>query len=83
MTAEIAKTITDADIVLFASVSTEVNAVHMDEEFGKATMFGGHIAHGMLSATLLSAVLDNRLPGPGTIYMSQSLRWIGNPTRHP
>ena len=75
MTAEIAKTITDADIVLVAGVSTDVNAVHMDEEFGKTTMFGGRIAHGMLSASLLSAVLGNRLPGPGVIYMSQSLRF--------
>ena len=75
MSAEIAKTITDADIVLFAGVSTDVNAVHMDEDFAKTTMFGGRIAHGMLSASLISAVLGNRLPGPGTIYMSQSLRF--------
>lgn len=75
MSAEIAKTITDADLVLFAGVSTDVNAVHMDEEFGKTTMFGGRIAHGMLSAGLISAVLGNRLPGPGCIYMSQSLRF--------
>ncbi|HNH35597.1 MAG TPA: MaoC family dehydratase [Rhodocyclaceae bacterium] len=75
MTAETAKTITDADIVMFAGVSTDVNAVHMDEEFGKTTMFGGRIAHGMLSASLISAVLGNRLPGPGVIYMSQSLRF--------
>jgi 3-hydroxybutyryl-CoA dehydratase len=75
MSAEIAKTITDADLVLFAGVSTDVNAVHMDEEFGRTTMFGGRIAHGMLSASLISAVLGNRLPGPGTIYMNQSLRF--------
>ena len=75
MSAEIAKTITDADLVLFAGVSTDVNAVHMDEDFAKTTMFGGRIAHGMLSASLISAVLGNRLPGPGTIYMSQSLRF--------
>ncbi len=75
MNAEIGKTITDADIVMFAGVSTDVNAVHMDEEFGKSTMFGGRIAHGMLSASLISAVLGNRLPGPGVIYMSQSLRF--------
>ena len=75
MTAETAKTITDADIVMFAGVSTDVNAVHMDEEFGKTTMFGGRIAHGMLSASLISAVLGNRLPGPGVIYLSQSLRF--------
>lgn len=75
MSAETGKTITDADIVMFAGVSTDVNAVHMDEEFGKSTMFGGRIAHGMLSASLISAVLGNRLPGPGVIYMSQSLRF--------
>jgi len=75
MSAELAKTITDADIVLFAGISMDSNAVHMDEEFGKSTPFGGRIAHGMLSASLLSAVLGNRLPGPGVIYMSQSLRF--------
>lgn len=75
MSAEIAKTITEADILLFAAVSTDTNAVHMDEEFGRTTMFGGRIAHGMLSASLISAVLGNRLPGPGTIYMAQSLRF--------
>ena len=75
MSAEIAKTITDADIVLFASVSMDSNAVHMDEEFGRTTMFGGRIAHGMLTASLLSSVLGNRLPGPGAIYLSQSLRF--------
>ncbi len=75
MSAEIAKTITDADIVLFSGVSMDSNAVHMDEEFGRTTQFGGRIAHGMLSASLLSAVLGNRLPGPGVIYMSQSLRF--------
>jgi 3-hydroxybutyryl-CoA dehydratase len=75
MSAEIAKTITDADLVLFAGVSTDVNAIHMDEEYGKTTMFGGRIAHGMLTATLISAVLGNRLPGPGAIYVSQNLRF--------
>ncbi|MDK9704261.1 MAG: MaoC family dehydratase [Sulfuritalea sp.] len=75
MSAEVAKTITDADIVLFAGITTDVNAVHMDEEYGRTTPFGGRIAHGMLSAGLLSAVLGNHLPGPGTIYMGQSLRF--------
>ena len=75
MSADIAKTITDADLVLFAPLSTDVNAVHMDEDFAKTTMFGGRIAHGMLSASLISAVLGNRLPGPGVIYMNQSLRF--------
>jgi 3-hydroxybutyryl-CoA dehydratase len=75
MSAEAAKTITDADIVLFSGVSMDVNAVHMDEEYGRTTPFGGRIAHGMLSASLLSSVLGNRLPGNGVIYLSQSLRF--------
>jgi 3-hydroxybutyryl-CoA dehydratase len=75
MSAETAKTITEADILLFSAVSTDTNAVHLDEEFGKTTMFGGRIAHGMLSASLISAVLGTRLPGPGVIYLSQSLRF--------
>ena len=75
MSAGIAKTITEADILMFSAVSTDTNAVHLDEEYGKTTMFGGRIAHGMLSASLISAVLGTRLPGPGLIYISQSLRF--------
>ena len=75
MTASISKTITDADIVLFSGVSTDTNAVHINEEYAKTTMFGGRIAHGMLTATLISAVLGNRLPGPGCIYMGQTLKF--------
>ncbi|MBI5900208.1 MAG: MaoC family dehydratase [Rhodocyclales bacterium] len=75
MSAETAKTIGAADILLFAAVSTDTNAVHLDEEYGKTTQFGGRIAHGMLSASLLSAVLGTRLPGPGVIYLGQSLRF--------
>lgn len=75
MSASVSKTITDADIVLFSGVSTDTNAVHLNEEFAKTTMFGGRIAHGMLSAGLISAVLGNRLPGPGCIYMGQTLKF--------
>ncbi|MGB4468518.1 MAG: MaoC family dehydratase [Azovibrio sp.] len=75
MSASIAKTITEADIVLFSGVSTDTNAVHLNEEFAKTTPFGGRIAHGMLSASLISAVLGNRLPGPGTIYLGQTLKF--------
>ena len=75
MSASLAKAITDADIVLFSAVSTDTNAVHLNEEFAKTTMFGGRIAHGMLTAGLISAVLGNRLPGPGTIYMGQTLKF--------
>ncbi|MDP3514139.1 MAG: MaoC family dehydratase [Sulfuritalea sp.] len=75
MSAETAKTITETDIVLFSAVSTDVNAVHLDQEYAQTTQFGGRIAHGMLTASLLSAVMGNRLPGPGVIYVSQSLRF--------
>jgi len=76
MTATLAKTITEADIVLFSAVSTDVNALHLDEEYAASTPFKGRIAHGMLSASLISAVLANRLPGPGTIYLEQSLKFL-------
>lgn len=75
MTASIAKTVTEADIILFAGISTDVNPAHLDEEYAKGTMFGGRIAHGMLSAGFISAVLANHLPGPGTIYLSQTLKF--------
>jgi 3-hydroxybutyryl-CoA dehydratase len=75
MTASIAKTVTEADIILFAGISTDVNPVHLDEEYAKGTIFGGRIAHGMLSAGFISAVLANHLPGPGTIYLSQTLKF--------
>jgi len=75
MSATIGKTVTDADIVMFAGISTDTNAVHLDEEFGKSTPFGGRIAHGMLSASFISAVLGAHLPGPGTIYLGQTLKF--------
>jgi 3-hydroxybutyryl-CoA dehydratase len=75
MTARFSKTITEADIVLFAGVSGDNNAMHINEEFASETVFGGRIAHGMLSASVISAAIANKLPGPGTIYMSQSLRF--------
>ena len=75
MTATFAKTITEADIVLFAGVSGDNNAIHTNEEFARSTIFGGRIAHGFLSASVISAAVANRLPGPGTVYLSQSLRF--------
>jgi len=75
MSASTGKTITEDDIQMFAAVSTDQNPVHMSEAAAAATPFRHRIAHGMLSAGLISAVLGNRLPGPGTIYMSQSLRF--------
>jgi len=75
MSATYAKTITEADIVLFAAVSGDNNAIHTNEEFAAATIFKGRIAHGLLSASVISAALANKLPGPGAIYMSQNLRF--------
>jgi len=83
-TAEVSHVVGAADIEAFAAVSGDHNPVHMDEAFAKTTPFGGRIAHGMLSAAYISAVLGNDLPGPGAIYLSQSLRFrrpvkIGDP----
>jgi 3-hydroxybutyryl-CoA dehydratase len=75
MTASFAKTITEADILMFAAVSCDINALHVCEEYAKTTIFGGRIAHGMLSVGLISAVLANKLPGPGTIYLGQTLKF--------
>lgn len=70
------KEITDRDIEMFAEVSTDHNPVHLDEEYAKDTMFQGRIAHGMLTAGLISAVIGEQLPGHGTIYMKQSLTFM-------
>ncbi|HAH09507.1 MAG TPA: (R)-hydratase [Alphaproteobacteria bacterium] len=75
MSASYGKTVTEADIVLFAGVSGDTNPVHLDEEFAKPTMFKTRIAHGMLSAGFISTVLGTKLPGPGAIYMSQTLKF--------
>lgn len=73
MSASMSKEISHADIVKFAEVSGDVNPVHLDEDYAATTPFGGRIAHGMLSASLISAVVANRLPGPGTVYLDQKL----------
>ncbi len=74
-TASIGKTITEADILLFAAVSLDTNPVHMNAEAGAASIFKERVAHGMLSAGLISAVLGTQLPGPGTIYLAQTLQF--------
>lgn len=74
-TASFSKTITEADIVLFAGVSGDNNAVHVNEEFAATTPFGGRIAHGFLTASVISAAVANRLPGPGTVYLGQQMRF--------
>lgn len=74
--AEITKTIEQADIDAFASVTGDHNPVHVDEEFAKTTRFGKRIAHGMLTASLISAVLANKLPGEGSVYLGQTLQFV-------
>ncbi len=74
-TARIAKTITEADILLFAAVSTDTNPVHLDAEAAAQSVFKERVAHGMLSAGLISAVLGTRLPGHGTVYLAQTLQF--------
>ena len=77
MTATFSKTITEADIILFAGASGDNNAIHINEDFARKTPFKGRIAHGFLTASTISAAIANRLPGPGTIYLSQQMRFVG------
>jgi 3-hydroxybutyryl-CoA dehydratase len=75
MNARFVKTLSERDVFLFASASGDQNPVHLDEEYAKQTRFGERIAHGMLSASVISAAIAARLPGPGSIYLSQDLQF--------
>ena len=75
MSEVVSKTVTHDDIVGFAEITGDTNPVHLCDDFAAGTMFRERIAHGMLSAGMISAVLGTRLPGPGCIYLSQSLRF--------
>ena len=75
MAAEFGKTISEADILAFSAVSGDTNPIHLDAEYAATTRFGERIAHGILNAGLISAVLGTKLPGAGCIYISQSLRF--------
>ncbi|MGA2331779.1 MAG: MaoC family dehydratase [Syntrophales bacterium] len=74
--ATLTRTISDDDIMTFARITGDDNPVHMNDAYAEGTMFKGRIAHGMLVAGLISAVLGTMLPGPGAIYLSQQLRFI-------
>ena len=74
--AELVRDVGEADIVAFAQVTGDINPVHLDADYAATTPFGGRIAHGMLSAGYISAVLGTTLPGPGAIYLSQSLKFL-------
>ena len=68
--------ITQNDILLFSKVSGDENPVHLDENYAQQTIFGKRIAHGMLTASLISAVIAEQLPGHGTVYLSQTLKFV-------
>ena len=76
MTAVYEKTITEADVTLFAGVSGDTNPLHLNEAFASRTRFGRRIVHGMLTTSLWSTLVGTRLPGPGAAYMSQELKFI-------
>ena len=73
MTATVSRTVSEADVVSFAEVTGDRNPLHLDEAYAAGTRFGGRIIHGMLSAGFISGVLGTQLPGPGCIYLNQSL----------
>ena len=70
------KVVTDEDIEMFAQISTDRNPVHLDDDYAQDTIFEGRIAHGMLTAGLISAVIGEQLPGHGTVYLGQSLKFL-------
>ncbi|MGD9649357.1 MAG: MaoC family dehydratase [Dongiaceae bacterium] len=75
MSATASNTVSEADIVSFAKISGDTNPVHLNEDYAKKTMFKTRIAHGILTASFISAVLGTKLPGPGSIYLSQNLKF--------
>ena len=75
MARSLSKTIGDREIALFAELSTDHNPVHLDDDYARDTIFQGRIAHGMLTAGLISAVIGEQLPGHGTVYLGQTLKF--------
>jgi 3-hydroxybutyryl-CoA dehydratase len=75
--ATLSRTITENDILLFAEISGDHNPIHLDVEYAERSFFGKRIAHGFLIGSLISAVLGNELPGPGSIYLGQTLKFLG------
>ncbi len=74
--ATFSKAITEYDVATFAEISGDKNPLHLDEQFAKGTRFGARIAHGAFTFGVISATLGNKLPGPGTVYLSQSLKFV-------
>lgn len=73
--ASVQKTFTAADVTAFAGISLDVNPIHMSDKYAESTIFGKRIVHGILTSELISAALANKLPGPGTIYLGQELKF--------
>ena len=76
MSAMFGKTVTEADIAAFAGVSGDTNPIHLHGGFAQTTRFGQRIAHGMLSGSFISTVIGTKLPGPGAIYVSQTMNFM-------
>ncbi len=76
MSRHLQKVVSDSDIEMFAQISTDRNPVHLDDDYARDTIFEGRIAHGMLTAALISAVIGEQLPGHGTVYLGQSLKFL-------
>ena len=74
--AEFAKTVSETDIYLYAGITGDFNPAHVNENYAKNTFFKTRIAHGMLTAGFISAIIANQLPGPGTIYLKQELSFL-------
>lgn len=77
MTASVMKTFTEQDVDMYALLSTDDNPMHMDEVFAARTRAGGRVLHGMITASLISAIIGTRLPGPGCLWMAQDMRFLG------
>jgi len=73
---EVSKTISEKDIEEFSRLSLDTNPIHLDEEFAENTIFKGRIVHGMLTASLISAAVGTKMPGPGSIWMEQTMRFL-------
>lgn len=73
--AQFGKTITESDVYLYAGITGDLNPVHINAEFARRAIFGRQVAHGMLTGGLISAVIGTQLPGPGAVYLSQTLRF--------
>ena len=76
MSRDLNKIVTDQDIASFAQVTTDHNPVHLDDNYAQKSLFEGRVAHGMLTASLISAVIGEQLPGHGSIYLSQTLKFL-------